>query len=158
VNDPSDPRHAEYQAAEESRERQADYIDAIKSTGVVVCEGQFKRRVVTCRDCGAEWNKPEEKMTDVQIATQLLSGAFRGEFDAALVISGDADLVPPIRVVVEQIGLPVIVAFPPGRKLVAMQNTATEIRHIRKKHLEECQFPTVVPYKGVNLNRPTKWS
>ncbi len=37
-------------------------------------------------------------MSDVPIAAQLLSDAFRGNFDTAVVMSGDADIAPPIRV------------------------------------------------------------
>jgi len=157
-NDPADPRHLEYQEAEESRERQSDFIDAVKSTGVVIYEGLFRRRNAMCRNCGAQWCKPEEKMTDVQIATQLLASAFRNKFDAAMVISGDADVVPPIRIVVQELGLPVIVAFPPGRKLLALRDAATDVRHIGKRHLAGCQLPDVVRYNGVELRRPAKWS
>ncbi len=37
-------------------------------------------------------------MSDELSATLLLSDAFRGNFDTAMVMSGDADVVPPIRV------------------------------------------------------------
>ena len=41
----------------------------------------------------------EEKMADVNIANQLLLDAMEGKFDSAFLISGDSDLVPPIRTI-----------------------------------------------------------
>ena len=42
--------------------------------------------------CGSKWIGHEEKMTDVNIATQLLIDAYDDGFDCALVISGDSDV------------------------------------------------------------------
>ena len=40
-----------------------------------------------------------EKMTDVNIATHLIIDAFQDRYDMAMLISGDSDLVPPIKAV-----------------------------------------------------------
>ena len=40
-------------------------------------------------------------MTDVNIATQILIDAYQDNFDMAMLISGDSDLVPPIKAVHE---------------------------------------------------------
>lgn len=39
----------------------------------------------------------EEKMTDVNIAVELLGDAQDDAFDTAIIISGDSDLTPPVR-------------------------------------------------------------
>ena len=49
--------------------------------------------------------KTEEKGSDVNLATHLLVDAFDGDFDVAVVISNDSDLVEPITVVRERFGL-----------------------------------------------------
>ena len=36
-------------------------------------------------------------MTDVNIATAMLTDAYRDRFDTALLVSADSDLVPPVR-------------------------------------------------------------
>ncbi|MGH9629467.1 MAG: NYN domain-containing protein [Bryobacteraceae bacterium] len=40
-----------------------------------------------------------EKMTDVNIAVELLQDAFQGAFDTAILISADSDLIAPIAAV-----------------------------------------------------------
>ncbi|MEE8374738.1 MAG: NYN domain-containing protein, partial [Acidimicrobiia bacterium] len=55
---------------------------------------------------------PEEKGSDVNLASHLLSDAFTGRFEKAAVITNDADLAEPIRIVQHEIGLPVVVVHP----------------------------------------------
>jgi uncharacterized LabA/DUF88 family protein len=43
-----------------------------------------------------EWDKGEEKGIDVLLALGLVLGAIRDEYDVAVVVSGDTDLVPAI--------------------------------------------------------------
>ena len=57
--------------------------------------------------------KTEEKGSDVNLATYLLADAFRHDFETALVITNDADLAEPIRLVCHELGLPVGIAKPP---------------------------------------------
>lgn len=154
LKDKTDPQHAEGEA---SRKRQTEYIDALKSTGIQVFEGKYKRRKVRCHSCDSEWIKPEEKATDVQIATQLLSDAFRGNFDSALVVTGDADVVPALRVVVAELELPVIVAFPPKRILAELKETATSVLHLNAHDIGKCQLPESFDHDGHTFSRPENW-
>jgi uncharacterized LabA/DUF88 family protein len=65
------------------------------------------------------WKKQENnpKMTHVNIATQMIIDAFQNNFDRVMLISGDSDLVPPIRAIHENFGEKrVFVAFPPRRQ------------------------------------------
>ena len=41
----------------------------------------------------------EEKGSDVNLATEILSDAFRNDFEAAVIVSDDSDLIAPIRAV-----------------------------------------------------------
>ncbi|MBK6933512.1 MAG: NYN domain-containing protein [Saprospirales bacterium] len=40
-----------------------------------------------------------KKMTDVNIATEMMMDAFTDTYDTALLISGDTDLIPPINAI-----------------------------------------------------------
>ncbi len=51
--------------------------------------------------------KAEEKGSDVNLATHLLHDAHRHRFEAAVVISGDSDLLEPVRIVIQELGKPV---------------------------------------------------
>ena len=63
--------------------------------------GHYLQKEIKCRNCGASWQSNEEKMTDVNIATQLLIDAFNDDFDVAIVVSGDSDLTTPIQNVIK---------------------------------------------------------
>src|SRR5438876_8126103 len=61
--------------------------------------------------------KSEEKGSDVNLATMLLVDAFDSDFEKAVVVSNDSDLVLPVQLVQQKFNLPVVVLFPcgPGR-------------------------------------------
>ncbi len=61
--------------------------------------GVFKAKDRACRNCESAWTDHEEKETDVNIALHLLRDAHQDRFDRALLISGDSDLVPAVRMV-----------------------------------------------------------
>ncbi len=150
--------HPGFQDGEASRRRQNEYIDALTSSGVTLFEGKYKLRRVVCRSCGKTWQKPEEKASDVHIATQLLSDAFRGNFDIAMIMSGDADVVPAIRVVVDELKLPTIVAFPPKRVLAELKSVASSCIHVNRSHIGKSQFPNEFEHEGHVFKRPAKWT
>ena len=102
---------------EGKRRRQAVYLEALGTLADFdIYYGHYLSQVIRCRDCGRSWSDNEEKMTDVNIATELLVDAFEDRFDTALLVSADSDLVPAIRALKTVLpGKRVIVFFPPGR-------------------------------------------
>jgi uncharacterized LabA/DUF88 family protein len=143
------------------RKRQSDYIEALvtHAGSIQLFEGHFQSKTVSCRKCSATWNDAEEKMTDVNIATEMLMDAFANKFDTALLISGDSDLVPPLRAVRTRFpDKRAIVAFPPGRSSVQLKNAASGQFIISKGHLKKSQLPDeIVKPSGHALRRPAKW-
>ena len=76
--------------------------------------GHYLSKPVRCRKCGARRVKREEKMTDVNIALELLADAREDRYDAALLVSADSDLTGPVVKVRTLFPKKrVIVAFPP---------------------------------------------
>ena len=49
--------------------------------------------------------KTEEKGSDVNLGVHLVRDAFKGAFDIAVVLTNDTDLVEPIRIVTQELGL-----------------------------------------------------
>lgn len=146
---------------EEKRIRQSTYLEAIEATdGINVRYGQFYDRPFTCPMCRGTDNVPTEKMTDVNIATQLLVDAFQDRFDAAFVVSGDSDLVPPMKEVRRLFPSKRIVAvFPPNRISSEIRSVAHAYFTIQKSALASSQFPEVVTTKsGFKLTRPSRWA
>lgn len=100
----------------DKQKRQTTYIEAIESTGIKVFYGHYQSDSVDCKRCGAIWSTFNEKMTDVNIATQMIMDAYNDRCDMAMLISGDSDLVPPVKAIHENFkNKRVFVAFPPKR-------------------------------------------
>ena len=98
-------------------------------------------------------------MTDVQIATEMLTDAFADKFDTALVVSADSDLVPPTLAVRRLFpGKRVVAAFPPARSSVQLKRAANASTRVGLDSLERSQFPDAVPKPdGYVLRRPEHW-
>jgi hypothetical protein len=102
--------------------------------------------------------RTEEKGSDVNLATLLVADAFRGDFEAAAVLSTDSDLALPIKLIREELHLPVGVLFPAGRYSVELAQAASFKRTINRSHLRKCQLPeTLTDANGV-ITRPTRWA
>ena len=140
--------------------RQNTYLEALKSLpNFGIYHGHFLSDTVTCKRCGHTYITHHEKMTDVNIAVQLLSDAFQDRLDMALLFSADGDLVGPVRMLRQLFPQKrVIVVFPPGRRSNALKDNAHACLHITKNMLSRSLFPNkVVSSAGVTLQRPTQW-
>jgi len=93
--------------------------------------GHYQSNPWACHSCSATIDVFKEKMTDVNIAVELLTDAFQDNFDVALIISADSDLKGPIQKTKELFPEKrIVVAFPPGRSSVELKNTADACFHI----------------------------
>lgn len=101
--------------------------------------------------------KTEEKGSDVNIATYLLLDAFKGDYEAAVVISNDSDLVEPIKVVRRELGLDVGVLNPHRNVSWALKNNATFYRQLRRGPLQASQFPTTLKDAKGEISKPDNW-
>ena len=100
-----------------------------------------------------------EELTDVNIATHLIIDAFQDKYDTAILISGDSDLVPPIKQV--HINFPkkvVSVFFPPSRYNSTVAGAAKGSQLIGRKKLKDNLLPDQVAKKdGFVLTKPKDW-
>jgi len=98
-------------------------------------------------------------MTDVNIATQMLIDAYQDRFDMAMLISGDSDLVPPIKAIHILFNQKrIFVAFPPKRSNSSVALIAKGSIIIGRKKLIESQFPDKITKRGgFILNKPDGW-
>lgn len=142
------------------RKRQNTYLEALALQGTRCQFGHFLEKTRNCRKCGATWPDYEEKMTDVNIAIQLLTDAFDDTFDVALVVSGDSDLTTPVRRVRERFPEKrVIVVFPPGRQSNELKRHANGYLTIGEDKLRASQLPVqIVKPDGFVLIRPVSWN
>jgi hypothetical protein len=104
----------------------------------------------------AEVHTMEEKGSDVNLAAHLLNDAWKGAFQAAMVISNDTDLVTPIQMVSVERGKPVFVVCPGRWQMApALERVASHKRHIHRSMLQASQFPDPIP--GTTISKPTSW-
>ena len=140
--------------------RQNTYLEALETLpDVHIHYGYHLAMVRLCHTCGATWQTFEEKMTDVNIAVELLGDAQDNSFDTAIVVSGDSDLVGPVRAVRERYpNKRVVIAFPPNRQSAGLRTEATAYSNIGRSALKNSQLPEqVTRADGYVLARPSQW-
>ena len=152
VHNPKDPG---------KKKRQRTFLEAIETlSDVCVHYGAYKRKTMKCSACGATWRTFEEKMTDVNIAVELLGDAQDNVFDTAIIVSADSDLVGPIEAVLKRYpSKQIVVAFPPKRFSNHLSQVATDDFTIGRKKLKDSQLPSqVTKPDGYVLTRPPTWN
>lgn len=141
--------------------RQNEYIEALQSLPAFSLHfGVYQTHERQCHSCGAPWKDHSEKMTDVNIAVELLTDAHRDQFDTAILVSADADLAPAIVSLRSLFPSKRIVAmFPPGRGSIRLEQLVHAKRRIRTWVVQASQLPdTVTGLDGYPRRRPKEWS
>jgi hypothetical protein len=101
--------------------------------------------------------KTEEKGSDVNLGVHLVRDGFKGAFDVAAVLTNDTDLVEPLRIVTQEIGLPITLLTPVAKPSPSLVKVSTHVRHIQP-YLGPCQLPNPVPIPGrTPITKPASW-
>ncbi len=144
--------------------RQQILFNAIKTVpNIEFHYGRFlpktKKRPLVSTGKFVEIHDTEEKGSDVNFATHLLNDGWHKRYDVALVMSQDTDLIEPIRIVVQELGLKVGVVWLDGRRPSRyMSAAASFVRHISHADLAASQFPNpIILPDGTKLNKPATW-
>lgn len=156
------------------QDRQNAFLSAIQlhCPKLRIFEGRYLLRQMFCRNCrkissdiicpscGHVNIFPEEKKSDVNIATQMLKDAYENNFDIAYLISGDSDIVPPIQVIRSMVpSKKVAVAFPPHRGGSKELAEAADFSfHISPSNIKNSLLPDIIPKPdGSELRIPPWW-
>lgn len=102
--------------------------------------------------------KTEEKGSDVNIAAHLINDGYKKQYETAAIVTNDSDLLEPIRIVRQELGIPVGVLNPhrnPTSRVLAQQ--ASFVRQIRQGTLAVSQFPEVLTDAHGVFHKPTGW-
>lgn len=145
--------------------RQNAYLEAVVeycrqiNANLTISFGAYQIKPHTCGHCQGLISLPIEKMTDVNLATDLLVDAFFNKFDTAIVVSGDSDLTAPVKAIRDLFpSKKVIVAVPPGRWSSELTAVADRFITISKGQLQKSQLPDEVRRKDDHpLSRPALW-
>jgi uncharacterized LabA/DUF88 family protein len=151
-------------------QRQQVYWRALRTTEVDIVEGNFSfvkqylpvhpevvgadGKVVTMRV-----KRPEEKGSDVALASHLILDALDGVADSYAVVTNDSDLVPPFSMLSAR-GFKVALVSVAGahyNKAFATAGIET-IRQIREGTLRASQFPArLSDGEGRTIRKPASW-
>jgi uncharacterized LabA/DUF88 family protein len=145
----------------EKQKRQSTYIEALETLDdFKLFFGKYQLNKWKCFKCSYVTGIHNEKMTDVNIAVELLADAFQDQYDTALIISADSDLAGPILKIKELFpSKKIVVAFPPKRLSNTLINVADANFRIGRKKIADSLFPSIVKKpNGYILECPKEWS
>ena len=152
----------------EQRARQDTYLEALETLPCLTIHfGEFvehaKRQRLVYVPAGGPYTAvvwvPEEKGSDVNLASHLLLDAFRGAFEVAVVVSNDADLLEPVRMVREELGQIVgVLKVEGGQRRCIFSGRADFIRTVRRGHFAAAQLPhELTDAHGRRITKPREW-
>lgn len=151
--------------------RQQMYFRALTTRHVEIYLGQFRsgaRWMRRSEPCPHGANCPvggqnirvlvsQEKGSDVNLASHLLMDAFRGDCELAIVLTNDTDLVEPIRMVRDDLGLKVALLSPSENPARALRDRVDVIKRIRHGALRSSRLPQVLSDSKGEIHRPRAW-
>ena len=111
-------------------ERHQTYLSALRATGVQVVLGRFSEVTRTCEHCRGSYRTNEEKETDVNLSSRMITDAIRGQVDALYLVTGDSDQVPTVRAIRELASHCEVVAVFPLRR------HSNELKEIASRHIQ----------------------
>ncbi len=156
--------------------RHDDYIECLKSTGIIPEMGRFKPKDVTCplhcqlvksrlanvncplRD---KFTKHEEKETDtdIAIAARLFEVMFNNKCDTVVLLTGDTDLTPAVKVCKSLFpSKTILFVFPYRRYNHELEVLLPGSLKIHAKTYVRHLFPDPVHLAGGRkVQKPTSW-
>ncbi|WP_353987141.1 NYN domain-containing protein [Ruicaihuangia caeni] len=151
-------------------QRQQVYWRALRTTNVEIIEGKFNfvkqhlpvhpqevgedGRVLTVRV-----KRPEEKGSDVALASHLIVDALEDRADSFAVVTNDSDLVPPLELLSSRGKALALVSVAHARYNKAFERAGLEtVRQIRRGTLSASQFAQQIQdSQGRTINKPPSW-
>ena len=142
--------------------RQQIYFRALKTIpNLEMYEGSFLVNMVLMKKADnsgyVKVIKTEEKGSDVSLGAHLVNDAHKKEFEMAVVISNDSDLVEPIKIVTQELNYPVIIISPYGTNTIKLKEISTSARQIRRGVLKISQFPDKLSDQFGEFTKPSTW-
>ncbi len=101
--------------------------------------------------------KTEEKGSDVNLATHLLNDAYQDQYEVAVVVSNDSDLLAPIKIVKADLGKTVGILNPHRYPSKVLLQVVDFYKPIRSGVLSNCQFPDILHDEKGSFHKPDVW-
>jgi len=147
------------------------YLEALSSlSSVRIIEGFYKRFRVKlpfaaepCKSCGKVpygiVYRTVEKRSDVNLATEMMSDAYRDAADAYVLVSGDVDFAAPLSFLRHVVGKLTLVFNPHETVCDELRRFTSYYKNIPRDLPAKCQLPEVVTLpNGRAIHRPPAWA
>jgi hypothetical protein len=131
----------------------------LRSSGIRVHLGRFKKKTVECSLCHRDDVRHEEKETDVAIAAQLFEICYCKEADSIVIVTGDTDLAPAVRTC-QRLFPDVFIcfAFPYKRQNAELEGLSPGSFKIRCRSYTKHQYPDPLQLAdGSMVTKPPEW-
>ncbi len=151
---------ARISAPEDKRIRQNNYLEVLRLRGDIVTRfGNYREASYNCSGCKRPNFIANEKQTDVNIAVEMLIDAYENSFDVAVLVSGDSDLVPPVREIKRLFPYKKVLAcFPPLRRSKEIRKVCNGEIIIQEADLKNNQLPEQITRPdGYVYKCPDSW-
>ncbi len=105
----------------------------------------------------------KEKLTDVNIAVELVLGAVQHGYDKAILLSGDTDLIPAVRAITSRLDVSKLVNIwlPPSAPSSQWQrhlnSPRVQIRQLRPEMIVKSRFPDRIFHGGKVIESDLRW-
>ena len=146
--------------------RQQTYLRALRTIPhLEIIYGHFLSSEVSMLVAGSPINAPryvrviktEEKGSDVNLATHLLNDGYKKDYEQAVLITNDSDLLEPIKIVRTELNLPVGLLNPHSRPSRALLPHVNFLKQIRSGVLAASQFPPRMTDSLGTIHKPSSW-
>lgn len=149
-------------------DRQKIYLKALAQLQrVEIVKGHFLGpkvvRMPLCDDLGNYQGKTvtvlktEEKGSDVNLAVDLLFDCVQNNYECAIIISNDSDLLSPIKLAREIYGKKIGLANPHDKASIQLAKNADFHIRISEKALMTNQLPEIIKTGNMILSKPIEW-
>jgi len=147
--------------------RQQVYLRALRTIpNLEIIYGHFLEHEATMPVAGSLPGNPhyvrviktEEKGLDVNIAAHMINDGYKDVYQVAILLSNNSDLVEPVKMVRNELKLPVGVLNPrPASPSQELRMHATFVKPIRKGVLAASQFPFTLKDTTGTVHKPPRW-
>ena len=144
--------------------RQNTYFRALRTVfEIEIIEGSFLTKEVMMPLANSNPQqyvrviKTEEKGSDVNLAVHMLNDGFKRDYELAVMVTNDSDLLEPLKIVRYELGLPVGLVNPQRNPSFHLKQHENFIKKLRTGVLGASQFPQSLTDDHGTFHKPASW-
>lgn len=135
---------------------------AINGEKLKIHYGKYQDKPIICRaddGCGKTFMHWEEKQTDVNLAIKMIENCHYDECQKIILISGDSDFLPPLKLIKNIYKKELLVMFPPTKytnSIVQLNINYLQMEKHKPKW-NKALMENVIELDGKTYRKPVEW-